>query len=45
MILTAASRHAWGDFRARSRLARSTIPEEKWELLAVYESFMTSYKC
>ena len=21
---------AWGDFHARSRLARSTIPEEKW---------------
>ena len=23
-------RHAWGDFHARSRFARSTIPEEKW---------------
>ena len=22
---------AWGDFHARSRFARSTIPEEKWE--------------
>ena len=21
---------AWGDFHARSRLARPTIPEEKW---------------
>ena len=21
---------AWGDFHARSRFARSTIPEEKW---------------
>ena len=21
---------AWGDFRARSRFTRSTIPEEKW---------------
>ena len=21
---------AWGDFHARSRVARSTIPEEKW---------------
>ena len=21
---------AWGDFHARSRLARSTVPEEKW---------------
>ena len=26
---------AWGDFQARSRFARSTIPEEKWELLLV----------
>ena len=24
---------AWGDFHARSRFARSTIPEEKWGLL------------
>ena len=23
---------AWGDFHARSRFARSTIPEEKWGL-------------
>ena len=22
---------AWGDFHARSRFARSTIPEDKWE--------------
>ena len=29
---------AWGDFNARSRFARSTIPEEKWELLVVYET-------
>ena len=26
---------AWGDFHARSRFARSTIPEGKWGLLAV----------
>ena len=26
----------WGDFHARSRFARSTIPEEKWGLLVVY---------
>ena len=25
-----------GDFHARSRFARSTIPEEKWGLLVVY---------
>ena len=29
---------AWGDFHARSRFARSTIPEEKWGLLVVYRS-------
>ena len=28
---------AWGDFYARSRSARSTIPEEKWRLIVVYE--------
>ena len=28
---------AWGDFHARSRFARSTIPEEKWGLLVVYK--------
>ena len=27
---------AWSDFYARSRFARSTIPEEKWGLLVVY---------
>ena len=27
---------AWGDFHARSRFTRSTIPEEKWEVLVVY---------
>ena len=27
---------AWGDFHARSRFARSTIPEEKSSLLVVY---------
>ena len=27
---------AWGDFHARSRFARSNIPEEKWGLLVVY---------
>ena len=26
---------AWGDFYARSRFARSSIPEEKWGLLVV----------
>ena len=26
---------AWGDFHARLRFARSTIPEEKWGLLVV----------
>ena len=26
---------AWGDVHARSRFARSTIPEEKWGLLLV----------
>ena len=26
---------AWGDFHARSRFARSTIPEERWGLLVV----------
>ena len=25
----------WGDFHARSRFARSAIPEEKWGLLIV----------
>ena len=29
-------RLAWGDFHARSRFARSSIPEEKWGLLVVY---------
>ena len=27
---------AWGDFHARSRFARYTIPEEKLGLLVVY---------
>ena len=26
----------WGNFHARSRFARSTIPEEKWGPLVVY---------
>ena len=26
---------AWGDFHARSRFARPTIPQEKWGLLVV----------
>ena len=26
---------AWGDFHARSRFARSTIPKERWGLLVV----------
>ena len=29
---------AWGDFHARSRFARSTIPEEKFGLLVVYRN-------
>ena len=29
---------AWGDFHARSRFARSTIPEENGKLLVVYEN-------
>ena len=29
---------AWGDFHARSRFARSTIPEEKLVLLVVYSN-------
>ena len=35
---------AWGDFQARSRLARSTISEEKWGItrsLVKYTSFKT----
>ena len=28
---------AWVDFHARSRFARSTIPEKKWGLLIVYQ--------
>ena len=28
---------AWGDFHVRSCFARSTIPEEKWGLLVVWE--------
>ena len=28
----------WGDFNAPPRFARSTIPEEKWGLLVVYET-------
>ena len=28
---------AWRDFHARSRFARSAIPEEKWGLLVVLE--------
>ena len=27
---------AWGDFHARSRFTRSTIPEERWGLLIAY---------
>ena len=34
---------AWGDFHARSRFARSTIPEEKWGLLVVYFVIRTKY--
>ena len=34
-----------GDFQARSRLARSTIPEEKWGLLVVYLSVNRTMFC
>ena len=34
---------AWGDFHARWRFARSTIPEEKWGLLVVYFVIRTKY--
>ena len=29
---------AWSDFHTHSSFARSTIPEEKWELLVVYSA-------
>ena len=32
---------ALGDFHARSRFARSTIPKEKWGLLVVYGAATT----
>ena len=32
---------AWGDFHARLRVARSSIPEEKWGLLVVYGAATT----
>ena len=28
---------AWGDFHARSRFTRTTIPEEKWGLSIIYQ--------
>ena len=34
---------AWGDFHARSRFAHSTIPEEKWGLLVVYDFRIQSF--
>ena len=37
--------HAWGDFHARSRFVRSTIPEEKWGLLVVYPFPSLSNAC
>ena len=36
---------ASGDFQARSRFARSTIPEEKWGLLVVYLSVNRTMFC
>ena len=36
-------RRAWSDFHARSRFARSTIPERKWGLLVVYLLFGENY--
>ena len=33
---------AWGDFHARSRFARSTIPEEKW---GTTRSLVHGYHC
>ena len=38
-LASKARRGAWSDFYARSRLARSTYPEEKWGLLVVYLRF------
>ena len=35
---------ACGDFHARSCFARSTIPEEKWGLLVVYDCCKTKMK-
>ena len=43
---------AWGDFHARSRFARSTIPKEKWEttrslaviLLPLHPAYLTHKK-
>ena len=35
LILTAAYRLSRGDFHARSRFVRSSVPEEKWGLLVV----------
>ena len=36
---------AWGDFHARSRFARSTIPEEKWGTTrSLLEVHMNSFK-
>ena len=31
---------AWGDFHARSRFARSTVPEEKWGTTRSLETYM-----
>ena len=36
---------ARGDFQARSRFARSTIPEEKWGLLIVSTSGIPPLSC
>ena len=36
---------AWGDFHARSRFARSNIPEGKWGLLVVYVVEFSIQEC
>ena len=36
---------AWGDFHARSRFARPTIPEEKWGTTRSLRKTFTGEKC
>ena len=36
-------KRAWGDFHARSRFARSTIPEEKWGTTCSLENGQMAY--